>query len=93
MRAYRQWLNGVRRRAAVRSPLWRGIERALSGTLAQRLARVAAALATATALVAAIGLIARLGDARADVDRGSHASVPLPVNAPAAPEPATPAAR
>ena len=44
MKAYRQWLNGVRRRAAVRSPLWRGIERAWSGASAQRLARVAEAL-------------------------------------------------
>jgi hypothetical protein len=93
MRAYRQWFNGVRRRAAVRSPLWRGIERALSGTLAQRLARVAAALATATALVATIGLMARLGDARAEAERGPRSFVPLPVNAPAAPEPASPAAR
>jgi hypothetical protein len=91
MYAYRQWLNGVRRRAAVRSPLWRGIERALSGALAQRLARVAAALATATALVATIGLVAKL-DARADAERGPRASVPLPVNASAAPEPAAPAA-
>jgi hypothetical protein len=92
MRAYRQWLNGVRRRAAVRSPLWRGIERALSGTLAQRLARVAAALATATALVATIGLMTKLA-AHADAERSSHASVSLPVNAPAAPEPAAPTAR
>ena len=92
MRAYRQWLNGVRRRAAVRSPLWRGIERALSGTLAQRLARVAAALATATALVATIGLVAKL-DAHADAERGSRGSVPLPINAPGAPEPAAPTAR
>jgi len=90
MYAYRQWLNGVRRRAAVRSPLWRGIERALSGSLAQRLARVAAALATATALAATIGLVAKLGDARAQAERGSSASVPpLPVIAPATPEPAT----
>jgi hypothetical protein len=92
MYAYRQWLNGVRRRAVVRSPLWRGIERALSGALAQRLARVAAALATATALAATIGLVAKLGDARAQAERGSRASVPLPVNAPVTPEPATPAA-
>jgi len=89
MYAYRQWLNGVRRRAAVRSPLWRGIERALSGALAQRLARVAAALATATALAATIGLVVKLGDARAHAERGAGASVPSPVNAPAAPEPAT----
>jgi len=93
MYAYRQWLNGVRRRAAVRSPLWRGIEHALSSALAQRLARVAAALAAATALVATIGVMARLGDARAEAERGSHASVPLPVNAPAAPEPAASTAR
>jgi len=87
MRAYRQWLNGVRRRAAVRSPLWRGIEHALSSALAQRLARVAAALAAATALVATIGVVAKL-DARADVERSLRASTPLPVHAPAAPEPA-----
>jgi DNA-binding transcriptional regulator YdaS (Cro superfamily) len=93
MRAYRQWFNGVRRRAAVRSPLWRGIERALSGVLAQRLARIAAALATATALVATIGLVARLGDVRAEVERGLRASVAWPVNAPAAPSPAAPSAR
>jgi hypothetical protein len=93
MRAYRQWLNGVRRRAAVRSPLWRGIERVLSVALAQRLARVAAVLATATALVATIGIVARLSDARADAERGSQGSVPLPVAAPALPEPAAPAAR
>ncbi|HEV8257472.1 MAG TPA: hypothetical protein VGR42_10895 [Casimicrobiaceae bacterium] len=93
MYAYRQWLNGVRRRAAVRSPLWRGIERALSGTLAQRLVRAAAALATATALAATIGLMARLGDARAEAERGPRAFVPLPVDAPAAPEPAAPTAR
>ena len=93
MYAYRQWLNGVRRRAAVRSPLWRGIEREFSGALAQRLARVAVALATATALAATIGLVAKLGDARAQAERGSRASLSLPVNAPAAPEPATPAAR
>ena len=93
MYAYRQWLNGVRRRAAVRSPLWRGIEHALSSALAQRLARVAAALAAATALVATIGLMARLGDTRADAERGSHASVPLSVNALAAPEPPAPTAR
>jgi hypothetical protein len=92
MYAYRQWLNGVRRRAAVRSPLWRGIERALSGALAQRLARVAAALATATALVATIGLVAKL-DTRADAERGPHASVPLPVDASAAPEPEAATAR
>ena len=70
--------------------MWRGIERALSGTLAQRLARVAAALATATALVATIGLVAKL-DARAEMERSLRASVPLPVNASAAPEPAAPA--
>ena len=93
MYAYRQWLNGVRRRAAVRSPLWRGIERAFSGALAQRLARVAAALATATALVVTSGLVARLGDVRAEAERGLRASVALPVNAPAAPEPAAPTAR
>ena len=93
MRAYRQWLNGVRRRAAVRSPLWRGIERVLAGALAQRLARVAAVLATATALVATIGMLAKLSDARADAERGPHASVPLPVNALAQPEPAAPASR
>ena len=92
MRAYRQWFNGVRRRAAVRSPLWRGIERVLSGALAQRLARVAAVLATATALAATIGMLAK-GDARADSERGSRASVPLPVNALAPPEPAAPAIR
>lgn len=73
--------------------MWRSIERAFSGTLAQRLARVAAALATATALVATIGLMAKLGDARAEMERGPRASVPLPVSAPAAPEPAAPTAR
>ena len=93
MYAYRQWLNGVRRRAAVRSPLWRGIERALSGSLAQRLARVAAALATATALAATIGLVAKLGDARAQAERGPRASVPLPVDAVTLPEPVAPATR
>jgi hypothetical protein len=93
MYAYRQWLNGVRRRAAVRSPLWRGIDRALSGALGQRLARVAAVLATATALAATIGFVAKLGDARAEAERGLRESVPLPVNAPAAPEPASPTAR
>jgi hypothetical protein len=87
MKAYRQWLNGARRRAAVRSPLWRGIEHALSSALAQRLGRVAAALAAATALVATIGVVAKL-DARADVERSLRASTPLPVNAAAAPEPA-----
>jgi hypothetical protein len=92
MRAYRQWLNGVRRRAAVRSPLWRGIERALSGALAQRIARVAAALVTATALVATIGLVAKF-DARAEVERGLRPSTPLPVYAPEAPEPTAAAAR
>jgi hypothetical protein len=93
MTAYRQWFNGVRRRAAVRSALWRGIERVLAGALAQRLARVAAVLATATALVATIGLMARLSDAPADAERGPHASVPLPVDALALPEPAAPATR
>jgi hypothetical protein len=93
MTAYRQWFNGVRRRAAVRSALWRGIERVLAGALAQRLARVAAVLATATALVATIGMVARLSDARADAERGPRASVPLPVNAVALPEPAAPATR
>ena len=93
MRAYRQWFNGVRRRAAVRSVLWRGIERVLAGALAQRLARVAAVLATATALVATIGMVERLSDARADAERGPRASVPLPVNAVALPEPAAPATR
>ena len=93
MTAYRQWFNGVRRRAAVRSALWRGIERVLAGALAQRLARVAAVLATATALVATIGMVARLSDARADAERGPRASVPLPVNAAALPEPAAPATR
>jgi hypothetical protein len=92
MYAYRQWLNGVRRRAAVRSPLWRGIEHALSSALAQRLARVAAALAAATALVATIGVVAKL-DARAEMERSLSASTPLPVNASAAPEPAAPTAR
>ena len=93
MTAYRQWFNGVRRRAAVRSALWRGIERALAGALAQRLARVAAVLATATALVATIGMVARLSDPRADAERGPRASLPLPVNAVALPEPAAPATR
>jgi hypothetical protein len=93
MTAYRQWFNGVRRRAAVRSALWRGIERVLAGALAQRLARVAAVLATATALVATIGMVARLSDARADAERGPRASVPLPVEAVALPEPAAPATR
>jgi hypothetical protein len=93
MYAYRQWLNGVRRRAAVRSPLWRGVERALSGSSAQRLARVGAALATATALAATIGFVAKLGDARAEAERGPRESVPLPVNAPVASEPASPTAR
>ena len=73
--------------------MWRGIERVLAGALAQRLARVAAVLATATALVATIGMVARLSDARADAERGPRASVPLPVNAVALPEPAAPAAR
>jgi hypothetical protein len=93
MTAYRQWFNGVRRRAAVRSALWRGIERVLAGALGQRLARVAAVLATATALVATIGMVARLSDARADAERGPRASVPLPVEAVALPEPAAPATR
>jgi len=93
MRAYRQWFNGVRRRAAVRSPLWRGIERVLSAALAQRLARFAAVLATATALVATIGMLAKLSDARADAERDPRASAPLPVNALALPEPAAPATR
>jgi hypothetical protein len=93
MTAYRQWFNGVRRRAAVRSALWRGIERVLAGALAQRLARVAAVLATATALVATIGMVARLSDARTDAERGPRASVPLPVNAVALPEPAALATR
>jgi len=93
MRAYRQWFNGVRRRAAVRSPLWRGIERVLSGALAQRLARVAAVVATATALAATIGMLVKLSDARADAERGSRAAVPLPGNAPEFPEPAAPLAR
>ncbi|TMH23229.1 MAG: hypothetical protein E6H64_03915 [Betaproteobacteria bacterium] len=93
MTAYRQWFNGVRRRAAVRSALWRGIERVLAGALAQRLARVAAVLATATALVATIGMVARLSDARADAERGPRASAPLPVNPVALPEPAAPATR
>ncbi|HEY2968077.1 MAG TPA: hypothetical protein VGK75_06880 [Casimicrobiaceae bacterium] len=92
MRAYRQWLNGVRRRAAVRSPLWRGIERVLAGALAHRLARVAAVLATATALVATIGMLAKLSDARADAERRPYASVP-PGNALAVPEPVAPASR
>ena len=93
MRAYRQWLNGARRRAAVRSPLWRGIERVLSGALAQRLARVAAVVATATALAATIGMLVKLSDARAHAERGSRAAVPLPGNAPEFPEPAAPLAR
>ena len=73
--------------------MWRGIERVLSGALAQRLARVAAVLATATALVATIGILSKLSDARADAERGSRATVPLPGNAPEFPEPTAPAAR
>ena len=93
MRAYRQWFNGARRRAAVRSPLWRGIERVLSGALAQRLARVAAVVATATALAATIGMLAKLSDARAEAERGSRVAVPLPGNASEFPLPAAPSAR
>ncbi len=65
----------------------------LSAALAQRLARFAAVLATATALVATIGMLAKLSDARAEAERGPDASVPLPVNALALPEPAAPASR
>lgn len=65
----------------------------LSGALAQRLARVAAVVATATALAATIGMLAKLSDARADAERSLRATVPLPGNAPEFPEPTAPTAR
>jgi len=50
-------------------------------------------VATATALAATIGMLAKLSDARADAERGPHAAVPLPGNASEFPQPAAPAAR
>jgi hypothetical protein len=79
MAAYRQWMNGVRRRAAVRWR-WHEFERALSSARARRLARIIAVLVLATVIVATIGMAARLVDARVDVNHAVSAS-PTPVAA------------
>jgi len=59
MRTYYQWLNGVRRRAAVRSRCWRWVEHAVSTASAKRFGGIAAALATAATLGAAVGFAAK----------------------------------
>jgi len=59
MRAYFQWLKGVRRRAAVRSRCWRWVEAAVSAASAKRFGGIAAALATAAILGAAVGAAAK----------------------------------
>ena len=59
MRAYYQWLQGVRRRAAVRSRCWRWVENALSAVSAKRFGGIAAALAMAAILGAAVGFAAK----------------------------------
>lgn len=94
MRAYRQWLNGVRRRAAVRSRMWRAIEAALAGASAPRITRVGAALATAAALAAAVGLAAKFGEARTQEGRTAQAAAPSAASAAGAAQPiAAPDAR
>ena len=88
MRAYRQWLNGVRRRAAVRSRMWRAIEAALAGASAPRITRVGVALA------AAVGLAAKFGEARTQEGRTAQAAAPSPASAERAEQPiAAPDAR
>jgi hypothetical protein len=59
MRAYGQWLRGVRRRAAVRWRCWRWVEEAVSGAPGKRFSGIAAALATAALLGAAVGVAAK----------------------------------
>jgi hypothetical protein len=73
MPGYRQWVNGVVRRAAVRWR-WRELEHALASSRAKRLARILAALATATAIVTTIGVAAKLGEARAGAERAPRMS-------------------
>jgi hypothetical protein len=85
MRGYRQWLNGVRRRAAARSWLWREIERVVSSVakarvarvMRLRVARVAAIIAAATILAAMIGVVARLTGSVAQAEQGAQAGAPL----------------
>jgi len=86
MQAYRQWLNGVRRRAAVRWQWWREIERILAAAVAPRTARVAAALATATVLLVTIGLMARLSGSDAAAERGRQAATSMPGSVSSAPQ-------
>jgi len=73
MPGYRQWVNGVVRRAAVRWR-WRELEHALASSRAKRLARIIAALATATVIVTTIGVAAKLGEARTGGDRAPRMS-------------------
>jgi hypothetical protein len=85
MRGYRQWLNGVRRRAAARSWLWREIERVVSGiakarvarVMRTRVARVAAVVAAAAILAAMIGVVARLTGSEAQAEQDAQAGAPL----------------
>jgi hypothetical protein len=81
MSGYRQWLNGACRRAAVRWR-WHELQRGLASARAKRVARIIAALATATAIAATIGLAAKLGDARAYVDRAPGSSFDQPTPSP-----------
>ena len=59
MAAYRQWLKGVRRRAAVRSRYWRWVEDAVAGASGKRVGGIVAALATAVVLGAGLALAAK----------------------------------
>lgn len=56
MGAYSQWLQGVRRRAAVRSRWWRWVENTVSGASDRWLRGMAVVLATAAILGAAIAI-------------------------------------
>lgn len=58
MKAYRQWLQGVRRRGAVRWHLWHWVEDAVLSAPVRRVAGFAAALATAVVLGVAAGAAA-----------------------------------
>jgi hypothetical protein len=68
--------------------MWRAIEDALAGVSAPRITRVGAALATAAALAAAaIGVGARLGEARPQDERAARAAASSPVKAAGEPQP------
>jgi hypothetical protein len=59
MAGYRQWLKGVRRRAAVRSRCWRWVEDAASRVSRKRFVALTAALTTAAVLGAGIAVAAK----------------------------------